>query len=261
MNGLEGKVAIVTGGCGDIGRAAASRLCADGATVVLSDILSQDEGQSVAADIAGNCGQACYVVCDVSDRAQVDKAIEEVHSQFGRVDAVIANAGIVDNVPFLEIPLEVWERHLQVNLTGGFNVGQAAARIMATQPPDERGLRGKIIFTGSWVAERPWPKAASYVSSKSGLKMLAMSMALELAPYGIRVNTIAPGLVLAGLTRQVYERDPEFRTQASRAIPVGEFQTVEQVAAGLAFLCGADSDYMTGGVLLMDGGCSLGQFA
>jgi NAD(P)-dependent dehydrogenase (short-subunit alcohol dehydrogenase family) len=103
----------------------------------------------------------------------------------------------------------------------------------------------------------PWPEGTSYIVSKAGIKAMARNMAQELAGRGIRVNVLAPGIVMAGLSRQVYESDPAFGPRATSAIPLGEFGTAEQVADAFAFLCSAASNYMTGSVLLMDGGCSL----
>jgi NAD(P)-dependent dehydrogenase (short-subunit alcohol dehydrogenase family) len=103
----------------------------------------------------------------------------------------------------------------------------------------------------------PWPEGASYISSKSGVKMLAKTMAQELASHGIRVNVLAPGIVMAGLSKKIYEADPRFRERVKEAIPLGDMQTVESVADAFAFLCSGESDYMTGAVLLVDGGASL----
>src|SRR5439155_9729594 len=169
---------------------------------------------------------------------------------------VVGNAGIVEPAPFLELTAEEWHAHLDVNLTGCFNTGQAAARLMV-----ERGRPGLILFTGSWVGEIPWPEISAYCVSKAGVRMLARSMARELASRGIRVNVVAPGIVMAGMARQQYETDPDYARRASVVIPLGEFGTAEQIAKATAFLCSPDAEYMTGSVLLVDGGASLFRFA
>jgi NAD(P)-dependent dehydrogenase (short-subunit alcohol dehydrogenase family) len=120
---------------------------------------------------------------------------------------------------------------------------------------------GKIIFTGSWVGDVPWPDISAYSVTKAGIRMLARSMARELAQHGIRVNVIAPGIVFAGMARQQYETDADYARRASTAIPLGEFGTAEQIGKAAAFLCSPDSDYMTGSVLLIDGGASLFKLA
>src|SRR5207302_8588283 len=113
------------------------------------------------------------------------EAVDAAPGAIDPLDVAIGNAGIVESAPFLEVTAEQWQAHLDVNLTGCFNVGQAAARLMV-----ERGRSGKVIFTGSWVGEVPWPEIAAYSVSKAGLRMLARSMARELAQFGIRVNVV-----------------------------------------------------------------------
>jgi NAD(P)-dependent dehydrogenase (short-subunit alcohol dehydrogenase family) len=189
---------------------------------------------------------------DVTDRAALDVALEAVDP----LDVAIGNAGIVESAPFLEVTRVQWQAHLDVNLSGCFNLGQSAARLMV-----ERGTRGQIVFTGSWVGEIPWPEISAYCVSKAGVRMLARSMARELAGAGIRVNVVAPGIVMAGMARRQYETDPDYARRASVVIPLGEFGTAEQVAKATAFLCSRDAEYMTGSVLLLDGGASLFRFA
>jgi NAD(P)-dependent dehydrogenase (short-subunit alcohol dehydrogenase family) len=254
MGFLNHHVIAITGGCGDIGRATAARLSREGARVALLDLLSETEGQKTAATFGAD---ALYFRADVIDRAAVEDALHRTTSRYGRLDAVISNAGMVMNQPFLEIEPEKWARTLAVNLTGCFHVAQAAARIMVNQEPQPGGVRGKILFTGSWVQDMPFPEGTSYIVSKAGVKAMARNMAQELAGKGIRVNVVAPGIVMAGLSKQVYETNPEFGPRAVAAIPLGEFGTAEQVAEAFAFLCGPQSNYMTGSVLLVDGGASL----
>ena len=254
MGFLNHHVIAITGGCGDIGRATAARLSQEGARVALLDLVSETEGQKTAAAFGAD---ALYFRADVTDRAAVEDALHRTTSRYGRLDAVISNAGMVMNQPFLEIEPEKWARTLAVNLTGCFHVAQAAARIMVNQGPQTDGVRGKILFTGSWVQDMPFPEGTSYIVSKAGVKAMARNMAQELAGKGIRVNLVAPGIVMAGLSKQVYETNPEFGPRARAAIPIGEFGTAEQVAEAFAFLCGPQSNYMTGSVLLVDGGASL----
>ena len=243
---------LITGGCGDIGRATATRLSGEGATVVLSDVVSAEEGSAIVASIGG-ARPGRYIRCDVSQRADVDRLFAEL----GRVDVVISNAGIVRAAPFVELTEEDWRATIAVNLTGAFNVGQAAARAMMRQAPGPGGIRGRILFTGSWVQDMPFPGSSAYIASKGGQKMLAKVMAQELAGSGILVNLVAPGLVMAGLTKQLYDADPEFRVRATQAVPLGTFQTPDNVAGSFAFLCSSDADYMTGTTILIDGGNSL----
>jgi NAD(P)-dependent dehydrogenase (short-subunit alcohol dehydrogenase family) len=251
---LDDHVIAITGGCGDIGRATAARLSAEGAKIVLLDVVDDARGTTIAQAFGSS---AMYFRADVTDRTAIDKALAAAVSRHGRLDTVISNAGMVANQPFLEIESEKWEKTLQINLTGCFHVAQSAARIMVNQQPRADGIRGKILFTGSWVQDMPFPEGTSYIVSKAGIKAMARNMAQELAGRGIRVNVVAPGIVMAGLSKYVYETNPEFGPRAKSAIPLGEFGTAEQGADAFAFLCGPQSNYMTGSVLLVDGGASL----
>jgi NAD(P)-dependent dehydrogenase (short-subunit alcohol dehydrogenase family) len=245
---------MITGGAGDIGRATAQRLTREGAHVFLLDVLDDEKGNKIANSIAP---QAVYCRTNVTNRAEIERAMELVLSRHGRLDSVISNAGMVANQPFLDIDIDKWNQTLNLNLTGCFHVAQAAARIMIKQEPQPDGVRGRILFTGSWVQDMPFPEGTSYIVSKAGVKALARNMAQELATKGIRVNVLAPGIVMAGLSKFCYETDPAFGPRAISAIPLGEFGTAEQVAEAFAFLCGPGASYMTGSVLLMDGGASL----
>ena len=250
MNDLTGQGIAITGGAGDIGAAMGAELRRLGAAVTLIDRKPLAEAGPWLARARAH-GDVAYVEADVRDRAAIDAALAAVDP----LDVAIGNAGIVRAAPFLEITDAQWRDHLEINLTGCFNIGQAAARLMA-----ERGRPGRIVFTGSWVQEVPWPEIAAYSAAKAGLRMLARSMARELAPHRILVNVIAPGIVNAGLARHQLETEPQYARRVAHVIPLGDLQTAEQVAKATAFLCSAAADYMTGAVLLVDGGCSLFQF-
>lgn len=250
MDRLEGLGVVITGGAGDIGVAMGKELCRRGATVTLIDRKARAEAEQWIQRAHPYAAMA-YVQADVRDRAAMDAALAAVDP----LDVAIGNAGIVDAAPFLDITEQQWRDHLDINLTGCFHLGQAAARLMV-----ERGRPGRIIFTGSWVQEVPWPEIAAYSASKAGLRMLARSMARELAPKRILVNVIAPGIVDAGLARRQMETEPQYRRRIQHVIPLGRPQTAEEVAKATAFLCSDAANYMTGAVLLMDGGCSLFQF-
>lgn len=247
---LAGLGIAVTGGAGDIGSAMAAELLARGAAVTLIDRTPAATARGVLARLEA-LGDASYREVDVTDRAAVDEALAAIDP----LDVAIGNAGIVEAAPFLDVTGDEWRHQLDVNLTGCFNIGQAAARLMV-----ERECAGRIIFTGSWVGEIPWPDLTAYSVSKAGVRMLARAMARELAPRGIRVNVVAPGIVRAGLAKHQLETDPVYARRVSGVIPLGDLGTAEQVAQATAFLCSPESSYMTGSVLLVDGGCSLFQF-
>jgi NAD(P)-dependent dehydrogenase (short-subunit alcohol dehydrogenase family) len=253
MAKLEKRVVAITGGCGDIGTATAIRLHEEGARVALLDLQSS---KTLTRQLK-NSSRIGYFSCDVTDRSSVEVAFDQIIQEFKRLDVAIANAGMVANEPFLKISYENWKATLDVNLTGAFHTAQVAARIMARQKPNKGGIRGKILFTGSWVQDMPWPEGTSYIVSKSGIKMMAKTMAQELASLGIRVNVLAPGIVMAGLSKRIYESNLTFRKRVGLAIPLGMMQTAASVADGFLFLASDDSDYMTGAVMLVDGGASL----
>lgn len=252
-NRLSNCVVAITGGCGDIGQATALRLSREGAKVVLLDRASDG---ALSADLRAN-QSVSYIQCDVTDRASVASAVAKLVGQNQKLDVLIANAGMVVNEAFLDVNISNLEATMDVNFFGAFHAAQVAARQMMKQPVSNGGVRGKILFTGSWVQDMPWPEGTSYIASKGALKMLAKVMAQELAALGIRVNTLTPGIVMAGLSKKIYEADPTFRGRVAEAIPLNDMQTAESVADGYAFLCSSDSDYMTGASLLIDGGCSL----
>ena len=165
---------------------------------------------------------------DVTDRAGVDEALAAIDP----LDVAIGNAGIVEAAPFLDVSQAQWQAHLDVNVTGCFNVGQAAARLMV-----ERGTRGQIIFTGSWVGEIPWPEISAYSRLEGRRSDARARDGARARGHGIRVNVVAPGIVIAGMARRQYETDPDYARRASVVIPLGEFGTAEQVAKAIAFLC------------------------
>ena len=253
MTSGEGRVVLVTGGCGDIGRATVAAFMADGATVIAADTLAPDQGRR-ALDETGLPG-AHYRSCDVRDRGQVTTLIATIDGQFGRLDVVVANAGITRSTPILEVSSQEWHDVLDVNLTGAFFVAQEGAQAMVSA-----GTRGVLLFTGSWVGEVPSRGLLPYCVSKAGLQMLARCLALELAPRGIRANVVAPGVLDAGVSAQIFRAFPERREPFKKMIPLGELGTAEQVAQSFVFLASDAAAYITGATLVVDGGASLFQF-
>ncbi len=250
MEGLTGRGIAITGGAGDIGSAMGAELTRLGARVTLIDSKSPEEAEPWLAR-AREHGDVTYAQADVTAHTAIDAALAAIDP----LDVAIGNAGIGHCIPFLEITPEQWQQHLDVNLTGCFHLGQSAARLMVA-----RGHPGRVIFTGTWVQEIPWPEIAAYSAAKAGVRMLARSMARELAKHRILVNVVAPGIVNAGLARHQMETEPQYLRRIQHVIPLGAPQSPEQIARATAFLCSDASDSMTGAVLLVDGGCSLFQF-
>ncbi|WP_072688738.1 SDR family NAD(P)-dependent oxidoreductase [Rhodococcus marinonascens] len=247
MNIPAGLGVVVTGGVGDIGRAIASLLLDCGAQVTLLDIVEDDQAAPVVDSLVAR-GTVCYRKMDVRDPDAVAKTLAAIDP----LDVVVSNAAIVESAPFLEITPQQWENHLQANLTGCFHVGQSAARIMVA-----RRRPGRIVLTSSFIQEMPWPEVAAYSVTKAGVRMLTRCMAAELAEYGILVNAVAPGIVYAGMAKHQLETEPQYAARVATAVPLGRLQTAEQVARSVGVLCSDAGDYMTGSVLLADGGASL----
>lgn len=244
------RFAVVTGGAGDIGSEIARQLAAEEWEVWILDIVDNDRGEAKARDISTSRSSVHYVRADQRDPVAMDSALATPP----RVDLLVVTAATVVAQPFLEIDFENWSKQIDINLTGSFVASQSAARRMAKDK-----VKGHIIFVSSWVANRPWPEISAYSTSKAGVDQLMRQIALELAPLGIRANAIAPGIVKAGLAKGQLENEPAYAARVATAIPLGELQEAEDVAQAVVFMASPKSSTMTGSVLTIDGGCSLGQ--
>ena len=240
---------LVTGAGGDIGTAIVKHFLQEGATITAVDIKSESEILKRYAP--ADHGRIKAVTLDLCDHAAVTALINSGEP----LDCVIGNAGVGGTAAFVDIDPSFWQNPLDVNLTANFILGQVAAKHFINNKTP-----GRIVFTGSWVGSVPWPEITAYTVSKAGLEMLAKQMARELGVHGIRVNVVAPGIVKAGMAGELLKTDPVYAKRAGKVVPLGEFQTANQVADVVGFLCSTAGDYITGTVLLADGGCSLFQF-
>ena len=250
---LRDQVAIVTGGAHGIGRGVAGRLAEEGAAVVIADLDGGAAG-STASDIEARGGRALAVACDVAVRDQVEGLMERTLEAFGRLDVLVNNAALVhhaeSNAHFLELSFEAWQRALDVNLTGVFLCSQAAARIMVRQAVQGRGQGGCILNMGSGGGSRAHRQLFNYDTTKGGVEAATRAMALDLAPWKIRVNTIVPGN-----TAVPNSFGGALGPQAARGtIPLGHPGSPEDVAAAAAYLASDDGRYVTGQRLFVDGG-------
>ena len=257
MQGIANTGVFITGGCGDIGQAVAKRFLAAGARVMLADLLPPARGRASAKALHST--NTADVRCDVTRAASVDRALAAAKKFLGRIDTAICNAGMVVNQPFVDVTEDAWARTLAVNLTGSFLTAQRAARLMLKNPRRGSARRGTILFTGSWVQDTPWPQGASYCTSKGGQQMLAKIVAQELAPHGITAALVAPGMVYAGLTKKIYDRDRSFARKVDKVVPLLRMSTAEEVAGSFLFLASDDGAYITGTTILVDGGATLGR--
>ena len=243
---LEGKVAVVTGAARGIGAACARRFAAEGAAVVIGDIL-EEQGEATAQSIREAGGTAAFVACDTGDGPQARALIAETVSRYGRIDVLVNNAGIFTIADFLDVTEEDFDRVLRVNLRGYFLVGQAAARVMA-----DAGS-GSIINMSSVNAVMAIESIAAYVVSKGGVNQLTSVMALALAPRGVRVNAIGPGTILTEMAGAMMTDEVARRRILSRT-PMGRVGQPEEIAGIAVFLASDDSSYVTGQVIYADGG-------
>src|SRR5213082_2667703 len=247
MARVAGKVALVAGSGGGIGGAGAEALAREGAAVLCTDI-DGAAADATAARIRAAGDRAASLGLDVRDRAAVDEAVAMAVHEFGRLDILLDCAGISHRGNFLELDPAVWDRIIAVNLTGMFHLGQAAARQMVRQ-----GSGGSIINVTSQLAEVARPERAAYVASKGGGRSLTHAMAVDLAVHGIRVNAIAPGPTLTGLTRASYT-DPEARRATEAVIPLGRLGQPDDLAGAVLFLASDESRWVTGSTVTVDGG-------
>lgn len=247
-------IALITGGLGDIGRAVAITLARDGFDCLVLDVSIQDAGAAQCARIIDDSnlelGSVNYAQCDVRNAVTLDELI----SVLPRLDVAVVNAAVVESSPFLSISASSWDHQIGVNLNGAFFTAQSSARKMASD-----GRPGLVIFMSSWVASRPWPEIAAYSASKAALDQLMRQMALELAPLKIRAVSVAPGIVQAGMAREQLENEPQYAARAARSIPLGEPQQAQDIADAVSFLASSKSRTLTGSVLLVDSGCSVGS--
>jgi len=247
---LEGKIVLVTGSSRGIGCAIAIAAARAGADIVITYNKQADRAESVTAEIRGLGGEALSLQVDVSSRASVQKMISHVLEAFGHIDVLVNNAGILQQKPFLEITDEDWERMMDINLKGAFICSQEVFPVMQKQG------KGIIINIASSGGQLGGPLAVHYSASKAGMICLTKSLARIGAPYSIRVNCIAPGLIDTDMTQG------EIHSQTGREkigqIPMQRIGTVNDVAHLCLFLASEASSYMTGQTVNVNGGLFMG---
>lgn len=245
---LEGKVALVTGAAQGIGLACAAALAREGAKVLIADV-NATAGAAALQQLRDAGAKAAFATCDVSRKADVEKAVAAAVSEFGQLDIAIANAGIVHAAEFLDLEEADFDRVLAVNLKGVFLVGQAAARQMVKQ-----GRGGAIINMSSVNAVLAIPNQVPYVVSKGAVNQLTKVMALSLATHGIRVNGIGPGTILTDLARKAVLGNREAERKILSRTPMGRMGEPDEIGKVAAFLASDDASYLTGQTIYPDGG-------
>ncbi|HWE62153.1 MAG TPA: SDR family oxidoreductase [Chloroflexota bacterium] len=245
---LQGKVAIVTGSATGIGKAIVQRFAQEGAMVTINYVGKPEQAAAVRARIEEAGGKAIVVQADVSQAGDVQQLIAQTVQHFGKLDIMVNNAGIEKKVPFLEVPEDLWDRIIAVDLKGPWLCSQAAARQMVRQ-----GGGGRIINISSVHEDTTMPTNAPYCAAKGGLRMMMRTVAVELAPYQITVNNIGPGAIDTPMDAPLKEH-PEQMRQLLSEIPLGRMGQPEEVAGLATYLASDEAAYVTGSTYFIDGG-------
>jgi glucose 1-dehydrogenase len=245
---LENKVAVITGSSLGIGSAIALALAKEGAAVAVDYRSHPDEAKEIVEQVENFGGRAISVHADVSSPEDVKNLIQKAVEEFGRLDVMINNAGMEEKMPFLETPLDVWNKTIAVNLTGAWLGCQEAAKQMVSQ-----GGSGRILNISSVHEDLPMPTNSPYCATKGGLRMLMRTIAVELAPHNITVNNIAPGAVATPMDAPL-EEDANKMQQLLSEIPLRRMGKPEEVAALAVYLASDDAAYVTGSTFVIDGG-------
>lgn len=248
MGQLDQKVAVITGADSGIGRAIAIAFAREGATVVVNYAHAQQKAEEVRQIIEQNHGRVLVVQADVSQYQEVANLIGQTVQHFDRLDIMVNNAGMEIHSPFLEETEQNFDRVIGVDLKGAFFGAQLAAREMV-----KRKTAGRIINISSVHEDLPMPGNVPYCCAKGGMRMLARTIALELAPHNITVNNIGPGAVHTPIDRDV-EADPEKMAALLKEIPLHRMAQPEEIAQLALYLASDASSYVTGATYFIDGG-------
>ena len=248
---LDGKVAVVTGGGGGLGSLAARAFAAAGADVA---VVGRTAGtlQAVVDGVRGKGRRAEAVVADVTHSAEVNRMVEQVVGAFGRIDVLFNNAGVTSPKTVVELTDEDWHRIMDTSATGAFYCARAAVPVMMRQG------EGCIINMGSILSARGMARRTAYSAAKAAVTNLTRALALELGPHGIRVNAIAPTVIVTDLNRELVRTQPQLYQAVLDRTPLGRLGEPEDLAGALVFLASSASRFVTGQTLFVDGGYTAG---
>ena len=247
---LAGKVVLVTGAQQGIGRAMTVEFARAGADIAINWLDNQDDAERVADEVRSSGRRATLLQADIGRIEQAQSMVSAAEEGLGPIDVLINNAGVFPRVPFLEMTERDWDHVLDVNLKGACFCAQAVAKTMVSA-----GRPGVIVNLTSGAAFRSSPRGVHYVASKGGILSMTRAMALELAPYRIRVNAIAPGLTDTAQPR--YGSSEAELAETARAIPLGRMARPEEIARAAVFLASDDAGFVTGQTLHVNGGSYL----
>jgi 3-oxoacyl-[acyl-carrier protein] reductase len=245
---MRDKVVLVTGAAQGIGRAIALRFAKGGAKIVLNDIESQKENlENTKKEIETLGGEAKYYFADVSKYEEVEKMMKEIENDFGRLDVLVNNAGIIKDRTFAKMTYEEWKAVIDVNLTGVFNCTKAALRLIIAN-------QGNIISISSIVGERGNFGQTNYAAAKAGIIGFTKSLAKELGKFGVRVNAVAPGFIETKMVESVPE---SIKIAVKQLTALGRFGKPEEVANVVFFLATEEASFITGEIIHVDGGLAI----
>ena len=244
----HGSTILVTGASRGLGRSIAKVFAAEGAFVGLGYHRFDQHAEQTLSEIQETGGSGTLVKADVSDFKAVDRAVRTFLNQRDSIDVLVNNAAIVDDKPFALMSADSWSAVLQTNLGGVFNCSRAVVRAMMAKG------KGAIVNIGSVAGFIASPGQTNYAASKGGIAALTRTLAAELAPRGIRVNTVVPGFLTEGMTQRM---DRQLAEERRSHIPLARFGTPEEIAHAVLFLASDDASYITGQQLVVDGGLSL----
>jgi 3-oxoacyl-[acyl-carrier protein] reductase len=246
---LKDQVAVVTGGSRGIGRAVVKALAAEGAKVAVVYRGSKEAAEELVREVTQAGGSALALQIDVADTAAVQAGVERVEKELGPVDVLVNNAGVIHDDLFVRLEPEQWNKVIQTNLGGTYNFCRAVAY------PMMKRRRGRIVNVSSVAAEHVNMGQTNYAASKGAINAFTRALAVELASRGVTVNAVAPGFIETDMSAAVRNKAGDL---IKKFIPMRRIGTPEDVAKVVAFLAGPDSAYITGQVLTVDGGLSLG---
>jgi glucose 1-dehydrogenase len=255
---LAGQKALVTGASSGIGRAIALALGEAGADVVVNYVSGEDQARAVAAEIEEQGSRGLALRADVSNEADVERMFGAMQAELGTIDILVNNAGLQQDAPFEQLTLAQWNKVIGVNLTGQFLCARAAVREFKRRGvrPEVSCSAGKIICISSVHEVIPWAGHVNYAASKGGVMLMMKSIAQEVAPYRIRVNSISPGAIRTPINMQAWET-PEAYAELLKLIPYKRIGEAAEIGRAAAWIASDYADYVNGVSLFVDGGMTL----
>ena len=240
---FENKVVLITGASGGMGKAIAKKFAEAGAKVALNDIAQAEESlKTITQELGGR-----YFLADVSKFEEVEKMVQDIQKEFGRLDILVNNAGITQDRTLAKMTKEEWQRVIDIDLTGVFNCSKAALPLIIAN-------QGKIVNISSLVGQRGNFGQVNYAAAKAGIIGFTKALTKEVGRFGVTVNAIAPGFIETRLTENL---PPELKETIKKFTPLGRFGKPEEVASLVVFLASEEADFITGAVINIDGGLPL----